>query len=657
MALIVDPDLLLDDSDAGDSAQNIFINTSLRTIKIRNNAGSPDPSNLVLDNDGVTHQALYSFLKEEWKNDPKGKNLIAYPFPLVAITPEQFEWRFGWSPADDSSRSLIRTGGWREYATDNSIIKREYVGVISLGNIQGTPREEEAGVVQHKAYYAFFDDTTKAPLTNALDFDYSGEVNQAVLKFLDSDANGVAETDFNNEILRVFIRSTPYEAPQAETAWTFDQTDTIDIGISAGTLLPYNVQRFPLAEGTDLNVLERVPGNLSTTRKLEDANIDETIGGKYEWGANGPSIEYLGTNVSTSTLGYTQDLANGSISIGNVINAQSPTVTNLSTQETYGFVQFKLRQDSDIEFAAGTNKVGRLQDELLQFVGPTLVTKRSTNQDQSGAFLNTAITNFLSTDVNNIEFTDSNGVQQPFPFSAGVTISFSEQILADSDNAKVFVYYDYTKNYTGTSIQLSAAGPSAANSLLDSVTVTLSSDFVGPLAGIGADEGLELVNGNRHFRLNGMDTASNNRPILELIAEFDSFNFSARAIDDDAVLSNETTTGASLRTHPINSPSAILIDSAGTAVENTGGVTAVLGTGGIYAGTDGLNASDQLVFSYDFTNNSQKDRVGGTAVPVVVRAIGLSNGSFVETNATIGENDDNPISVISAVERNYNNPV
>ena len=61
MALITDPDNLLDDSANGDSEQNIFINTANRTIKIRNNSAAP--SGPELSNDGVTHQALYSYLK------------------------------------------------------------------------------------------------------------------------------------------------------------------------------------------------------------------------------------------------------------------------------------------------------------------------------------------------------------------------------------------------------------------------------------------------------------------------------------------------------------------------------------------------------------------------------------------------------------------
>ena len=166
---------------------------------------------------------MYSFLKEEWKNDPKNKDLIAYPFPLIAITPEQFEWPFRWSPADDSSRSLIRTGGWREFDVDNSTLKREYVGVISLGNIQGTPTEgDNATIVQHKAYHAFFDSADGTSTAGPFDFDYSGEVNQAVQTYDSS------SFDRRGDILRLFIRSEPYTGPNAfqqSKAWTFDQTD------------------------------------------------------------------------------------------------------------------------------------------------------------------------------------------------------------------------------------------------------------------------------------------------------------------------------------------------------------------------------------------------------------------------------------------------
>jgi len=111
-----------------------------------------------LTNDGVSLQAIYSFCKEEWKNDD---TLIPHPFPFTAITPEQFEmtsdWVFhsgvdaGGDGANDvvqdiETRKLVRTGGWREIGTDG-VLDKEYVGVITLGSF-----EDETPVTGDKAY-------------------------------------------------------------------------------------------------------------------------------------------------------------------------------------------------------------------------------------------------------------------------------------------------------------------------------------------------------------------------------------------------------------------------------------------------------------------------------------------------------------------------
>jgi len=650
MALITDPDNLRDATVAGDSAQNILIDTANRTIKVRNNAASANPNKgPELSNDGVTHQALYSFLKEEWKNDPNTKDLIAYPFPLIAITPEQFEWRFGWSPADDSSRSLLRTGGWREFDVDNSTLKREYIGTISLGNIQGTPTEGDAGSInQHKVYYAFFDSADGTSNAGPFDYDYAGEVNQAVQTY-DSTA-----FDRRGDILRLFIRSAPYSGVQSGTAWTFDQTDTVDIGLSAGTTLPYNTQRFPLAEGEDLNILDRDGVDLTDTIISTNSQVAE----KYSQQGDGPTIEYLAADVADTTLGYTQDLLNGPFNFGILIDATSPTVTNLTNQELYSWVQYSLRQDSDIEFAAGTVKNGKLQDELLAFVGPTLTTKLATNLDQSGTKTGTAITSINPADINNTQLRDTvNNALQSFPFSATVTISFSNDILTDSDQAKAFVYYDYTRSYTGTSIQILDAGTAAGDATKDSCNIILTG-FSTPLSPTNT-EGLVTISADEadaYFKLTGFSNADNN-VILGVTERFSDTTFAARTLDDTPTLVDSTATGATLRTHPINSPSALLVDSAGTPVENSGGVVSLLATGGVYAGSErALNASDELVFSYAYDGNTQKDRVSGADVAINVRAIGLESGQWVQQTATIAEVNNNPVSVISAVERNYNNP-
>jgi hypothetical protein len=644
MALITDPDLLKD--NAVDSAgASIYIDTSLRTIKVRNNSASPKTP--VLSNDGVTLQALYSFLKEEWKDDPNSKDLIAYPFPLVAITPEQFEFRFGWTPADDSSRSLLRTGGWREFDVDNTTLKREYIGTISLGNIQGEPNQDNVATInQHTVYYAFFDSANGTAKAGPFDYDYAGEANQAV-QTLDS-----TSFDRRGDILRLFIRSTPFQAPQSTLAWTFDQTDTTDIGLSAGTTLPYNVQRFPLVEQQDLNL------------SVSDATIQAAAaaGQKYSLQGDGPTIEYLATSEASNTFGYAEDLLDGPYDFGIKINASGGTGTNLTNPELYSWVQYQLRQDSDIEFAAGTTKIGKLQDELVTFVGSTLTTKLATNADQSGTLTGVAITSINAADINNTQLRDDNDTLRSFPFSTAVQISFSQDILNDGANAKVFVFYDYTRGYVvgdeiGTSVTISNVGPNGSQ---DSANFTLAGTTFTPVLTVQNANGLNpALDADAYFRVHkSSGTGGNHNVIWKITSIFDSNNFAAITLDDTVVPVNETlnTAGDAIRTHPINSPASLLLDSAAATSENniTQAAVSTLATGNL---TDGI-----FEFTYAFDNNSQKDRLNKVGennadnVAVNVRAIGLESGTWVQQTSTLTRVNTNSISVVSPVERNYSNP-
>lgn len=639
MPTIVDPDGLFD--TGGDSAgKNIHIDTALRTIKIRNNSAAPKGP--VLDETGVTLQALYSFLKQEWKDDPNSKQLIAYPFPLVAITPEQFEWRFGWSPADDSSRSLIRTAGWREFSTDDTTLKRQYIGTISLGNIDGDQNQDGAGD-QDFVYYAFFDSANGTSKAGPFDYNFPGEVNQAVLTYKDSDANQTAELDFRGDILRLFIR---------QEGKTYDQTDTVDIGLSAGTTLPYNTQRFPLVEGNDLKI--------TGAGGVSDATILAAKGNgqKYSTTGDGSTIEYLAVDEASNTFGYSEDLLGGPFNFGVKIKSASGVdgTTPLTNQELYAWVQYNLRQDSDIEFAAGTVKSGKLADELLAFVGDTLTTKPVTNIDQNGTRTGVAITNVNADDINNTQLFNTGGSLQSFPFSTAISIGFSQDILDDGANAKVFVYYDHTRDYAvggeiGTSIQLADVGPSATNAYLDSANITLNGavSFTPLLTTttVQNPEGLDpLTDANAYFRLNkASGTGANHNVIWKVTSVVDSSNFAAITLDDTVAPINETlnTAGDAIYTHPINSPGALLLDSAGATAENNVAQAAVSDL------ASGSLTNNRFVVSYAFDNNSQKDREGGQPFDVNVRAIGLNNGTWVEQTATITEQNTNSISVVSAV--------
>ena len=134
--------------------------------------------------DGATLQSIYSFSKEEWKND---NELIFHPFPFIAITPEQFELQDGWVfhtgidaaaigvgdiVQDTETRKLVRTGGWREIAADNTL-SQEWVGIITLGNFEDN--------VNDLAYFQQGNDPIDTGA--AQDFTFNGPVNEAIRSY------------------------------------------------------------------------------------------------------------------------------------------------------------------------------------------------------------------------------------------------------------------------------------------------------------------------------------------------------------------------------------------------------------------------------------------------------------------------------------------
>lgn len=272
MALISDPDSL-------NQGTEIDLDTSARTITL-NVAGN-------LSNDGVTGQALYSFLKEEWKND---SSLIPYDFPMEAITPEQFEFRKGWAPADDATRNLIRNAGWRELDASNNIL-REYSGIISLGNIGGS----------NTAYYAFQNDSAKT------DFDFPGPINQGIQTYGDS-SNG--NFDKRGEILTLYIRTQGN---------LYGSSTTTSIGVSALTYIAY---RFPLSEAADLKI------------SASDNDID----------TNAP---YTGMSITYGAV--TRNIGGSNYNYDIVVDGNNGTA-----EEIYEFVQRELRKSTDIDDSGST---------------------------------------------------------------------------------------------------------------------------------------------------------------------------------------------------------------------------------------------------------------------------------------------------------------
>jgi hypothetical protein len=351
MPLIVDPDDL-------NQGTEIVIDASAKTIQLVTTGN--------LSDDGVTGQAVYSFLKEEWRSDVA---LIPYLFPMVSITPEQFEFFNGWLPADDVTRNLLRSCGWREIGSGGTLL-REYVGIVSLGNIDAADT----------AYYAFASDTSKT------DFDFPGVVNQGIQTFGNA-SNG----SFNkrNEELSVFIRTQ---------GKLYGKATSSSIGLSA---LNYIANRFPLAEADDLKI---------TASDSDIAN-------------NAP---YTGMSIRLFPSPQTRSIGGVDYDFGVVIDGNFGTA-----EQIYEFVEYSLRQNVDIDSDGGPDIIGSLLDPLVLFVGNNLQTLFINNPDGGGG--GAYIDNFNVNDTNRISFTDNNGNGQTFPFVAAGALNFNPNLVADAE--------------------------------------------------------------------------------------------------------------------------------------------------------------------------------------------------------------------------------
>ena len=400
MSLITDPDNI-------NQGTEITLNTTALTFALSVTGN--------LTNDGVTGQALYSFLKEEWKTDA---SLIPYPFPIVSITPEQFEFIKGWKPANDTTRELLRSCGWREINA-SSVVNREYMGVITLGDIDSTDT----------AYYAFSSDTGKT------DFDFAGPVNQGIQTFGDS-TNG--NFDKRTDSLTTYIRIQ---------GKVYGSATSGSIGLTG---LNYIANRFPLAESAD--------GKITAS--------DATIA------ADTP---YTGMSITYGAI--TRSIGGVSRSFGVVVDGNSGTA-----EQIYEFVQYSLRQASDIDDGVGT-EFGALADSLMAFVGDTLKTQ------------DVFIDSFQPNDTNRLTFTDTGGTERTFPFVAAGTLSFNSNLVSDA-NAIYRVFFSSGFGTGSALIVNDNAGNPISGTIGGSSSISFDFDYDGNTQGgrtAGTDSAVTVV--------------------------------------------------------------------------------------------------------------------------------------------------------------------
>ena len=416
MAKISDPDLLTQGVEVD------FITGSVKSIRL-NTSGSINYLGQIvggnLDTDGVTMQALYSFIKEEWRTD---ENLIKFNFPMVSITSEQFELINSWDISgsyvdyDSGSKFLIRDGGWARTNTAGES-EEEWMNVTTLGNFQDATTD--------KAYYL---QTSSFKVGEAVPIDgvLPGPVNQGVLIYKSGsvyqDGGSAVEVDYRS-VFKIYLRE------DQKTFGFYDLLTEQNL-----TTLTSRKYAMPLTNATDLKI--------QTGSAAIDVDADGTASlAPY----SSMSIAYYDI-AQSRTIGGTP--YNFSVVVDNSSDNFGASVG--TAEEIYTFVQWSLQQPSNINTltVSGSGSIrGDVAESLMTFIGDTL---RTLSVTQGGVYID----NFLSVDTNRLEFTDDTGNIRTFPFVAAGSILFNENLKNDaSASYKLFFTVCYGTTYQRNSDQ------------------------------------------------------------------------------------------------------------------------------------------------------------------------------------------------------------
>ena len=316
--------------------------------------------------DGVTLQAVYSKLVDLWATSTYQDS----PFPMYAIDALSGQFQIGtdgatysgWNWADTNTRNALRDGGWAEYNAAGAKTA-EYVGAVGLGSI--TPA------------------TTCQPY-------YHLAATDAPINFPFTDQFNVGVKVYDNVSLD---KRTYFKAFIREYGKKFKSSVLADTG-STGTG-PFK-QNFLVANEDDLK--------LTTLLGTDQAAADTAMAsGVYA----GITVAYYSTNQSRTIAGVARDFKI-------IIEGNGGTL-----EQIYAKVQYLLRQNSDINTGgtAGT-KTGKIQDELLRFVGDTLVTSQSVYIDD-----------VLSADSNRVQFYDDTNTLRENLYEAAGAMTFNAPLV------------------------------------------------------------------------------------------------------------------------------------------------------------------------------------------------------------------------------------
>lgn len=272
--------------------------------------------------DGVTWQALYSKLVDLWATSTYQDS----PFPAYAIDALSGQFQIGtdgstysgWTFFNDTSRQMVRDGGWSEF-NSAGVLARQYVGIVGLGSVS-------AGA---QLYYQ------KTSGGAAANFTFTDQCNEGIQVYGDIAADPTTTTFDTRVYFKAYVR---------EYAKKYKDSVLADTGkVSTGA----NIVNMLLSNEDDLKI---------------QANDAAMTGAPYD-----------DITVAYYTANQTRSIGGSNYNFKIIVDGNNATLEQIYTK-----LQFLLRQATDINTGgtAGT-KTGKIQAALASFVGDTLVTGTS----------------------------------------------------------------------------------------------------------------------------------------------------------------------------------------------------------------------------------------------------------------------------------------
>ena len=387
--------------------------------------------------DGVTIQALYSKFSDLWATSTYQDS----PFPMNALDALSGQFYFGvdaggnysgWKPADDTTRNMLRDGGWREYSAAG-VLNREYAGFVGLGAVN----------TGAQPYYHLA--STDAP-TN---FPFDDQFNVGVQVFGDASNGSIDKKTYAKTFCREYGKK-------------FKSSVLADTGATATGA---NKQNFLISNEDDLKIL----GLLGAVQGTADTAMS--------------GAPYNGINVSYYTADQTRMVNSVSCNFKIIIDGNGATL-----EQIYAKIQYLLRQATDINTSGTAGaKVGKIQSDLLAFVGDTLVTAQSVYVDD-----------IQTADSNRIEFYDDSNTKRTNPYTAAGTLNFNSVLIGAGSSYRLM----YSAP-TGAGNDFGEAGAiTVKNAANVDITGTISTgsigfdfDYDGSTAGgtAGTDKAVTLI--------------------------------------------------------------------------------------------------------------------------------------------------------------------